>query len=96
MKKIISLVFLMVSFNSLANFWPNTGWNYGTDVCVAQTVCPNGQPIYCTVYGLNNRYGQSQLCRTRVVPGQFIHCQGYSQDFYGYWNPVNIPISCGW
>ena len=100
MKKLLFLLSVL-SLSSYAQV-VDTRWQYGNQVCRAQTVCLNGRVISCQTVALN--YGNfvgnniNALCRTRVVPGQFIHCQGYSDrpNVFGQVSfiPTNLPVSC--
>jgi hypothetical protein len=106
MRKLKLLLMFVVCYSFTANaYYPQRGvnqsWQYSSTVCNAITMCPNGMKIYCTAYGMN--YGNvpsymSNSCRTRVVPGRSVQCQGYAQqvDAWGnyVWASVNIPISC--
>lgn len=100
MKVLMVLSFLMLSFSSMGQV-VNTGWSYHPAKCVAQTVCPNGRLITCSTVGFN--YGNAprtlnNMCRTRVVPGRFVHCQGFADqvDILGrlVFTPANYPVSC--
>ncbi|MFT6632935.1 MAG: hypothetical protein ACJAS4_002903 [Bacteriovoracaceae bacterium] len=102
--KLILLLVVFYSFGANAYNQPhgyNQRWQYSSTVCSAVTRCPNGLKIYCTVYGMN--YGNvpsymSNSCRTRVIPGRSVQCQGYAQqvDAWGnyVWASANIPLSC--
>jgi len=86
------------AFEKITGFEKNY-WNQSANVCYAQTVCPNGMPIYCQVYGYqyvaNGAF--SNACNWFVIPGQGVRCQGYQQQMgpYGYfWAWVDIPVSC--
>lgn len=101
MKKGLLILALAIGFSSAYAQYVNTNWVYNRTACTAQTVCPNGKLITCKTVGFN--YGNApaynnNLCRSRVVPGQFIQCQGFSDqpNVFGGINfvPTNIPISC--
>ncbi len=104
MKKFLLIIVFLSSFQVFAygtNYSVNSNWVYNSSSCRAMTVCPNGMRIYCETFWMN--YGNvpsymSNMCRTRVVPGQFIQCQGYVQqiDAWGNmtWSQANIPLSC--
>jgi hypothetical protein len=79
----------------------DTRWQFGSPVCKAYTVCPNGTPIWCQTVSYN--YGNApataaNLCRTRVIPGQFIQCQGFADQLDSWGNtifiPIDLPVSC--
>jgi hypothetical protein len=76
-----------------AFFW-NSSYNY----CQAQTVCPNGEPIYCQVYGsAMTPFGAGQACQWMVFPGQAVRCSGYVQQFGPFgaqWIWADLPVSC--
>ena len=99
-KGLVLFIILTASASSFAQF-VNTAWVYGNTKCAAQTDCPNGKRISCQTVALNYGYAPAvpnNLCRTRVVPGQFIQCQGYSDrpNAFGQiqFVPTNIPVSC--
>ena len=101
--------FLLVSLFVFASFFTsntsaqyvNANWQYNPTKCVAETICPNGTIINCATVGFN--YGNAprvvnNMCRTRVIPGRLVHCQGFADrvDMYGrvVFVPVNIPVRC--
>lgn len=101
MRKLIVLICTLMMTSSLFAQVVNTNWQYNTSVCKAQTQCVDGRVIWCQTVGFN--YGNAprvlnNMCRTRVVPGQFVHCQGFSDqvDAFGrvVFVPANIPVSC--
>lgn len=100
MKKILFALLVMTSSLGASAQFVNTNWIYNTS-CTAQTVCPGGKIITCRTVARN--YGNTfavpnNLCRSRVVPGQFVQCQGYSDtpNVYGgvSFVPTNIPVTC--
>lgn len=100
MKKLLLIVSLLLTSSVFAQV-VNTNWVYNSNVCRAKTVCPDGRVIWCQAVGFN--YGNAprvpnNLCRSRVVPGSFVHCQGFSDqvDNFGrlVFVPVNLPVSC--
>lgn len=99
MQKILILAFLIstAAFSQVVN----TNWQYHPRMCRAETVCSDGRVIWCQTVGFN--YGNApatynNMCRTRVVPGALVHCQGYSDqvDAFGrvVFVPTNLPVSC--
>ena len=99
-KMLLAVMVTMFSFGAYAQF-ANTNWVYNNRACTAQTVCPNGKLITCKTVAFN--YGNApavpnNLCRSRVVPGQFIQCQGYSDAPNAFGGvtfvPTNIPVTC--
>ena len=101
MKKLMLLISTLILSSSLYAQVVNTNWQYNTNVCKAQTVCANGKVIWCQTVGFN--YGNAprvlnNMCRTRVVPGQLVHCQGFSDQVNNFGRivfvPANIPVSC--
>ena len=100
MKLFYFIVISLISSSSFANYI-NTNWQYNSGFCAAETYCYNGRRISCQVVSFN--YGNAprtinNLCRTRVVPGRFVHCQGYADriNSFGqtFFVPVNLPVSC--
>jgi len=100
MKKIFLVALVLMSTSVFAQY-VNTNWQYNTSVCIAKTICPNGAEIWCKTIGFN--YGNAprtlnNMCRTRVIPGQFVQCQGFSDqvDAWGrvVFVPANLPVSC--
>lgn len=101
MKKIlIATLVITASFQASAQF-ANTNWVYNRVACTAQTVCQNGKVLTCRTVGFN--YGNApavanNLCRSRVVPGQFIVCQGYSDAPNAFGGvtfvPTNLQVTC--
>lgn len=111
MKKVILLLSLVMSFSLFsaeqnmsvemksANFYP---WQSSATVCAATTRCPNGMVASCRVYGhswSSIPTGMYNSCTWRVVPGRFVHCQGYQQVYNPLyrmymWQWVNIPVRC--
>ena len=99
-KTLLSLLVMVSSVGAFAQY-VNTNWVYNRVACTAQTTCPGGKVITCRTVGFN--YGNApavanNLCRSRVVPGQFIQCQGYS-DTPNAWGgitfvPTNLPVTC--
>jgi|LULF01.1.fsa_nt_gb hypothetical protein len=80
---------------------PNPIWRQSSTVCHAQTICPNGVPISCVAYGMNYSNVPSRManmCRSRVVPGYMVHCQGYTQQIGPWgrriWAAADMPIRC--
>lgn len=100
MKSLLTVLVLGFSLSSFAQV-VNTGWVYHPSKCVAQTQCPNGQVITCSTVGFN--YGNAprninNMCRSRVIPGRFIQCQGYADTINALGQlvfvPANYPVSC--
>lgn len=101
MKKMFLLLSLTLMTTSVFAQYVNTNWVYNTKLCRAETICPNGAKIWCQTVGFN--YGNAprtlnNMCRTRVVPGQLVHCQGFSDkvDALGriVFVPANLPVTC--
>lgn len=111
MKKFILLVTFVMSFSLFAseqnmsmemkgvNMYP---WQTSTTVCAASTRCPNGMIASCKVFGYAYNTmpgGMYNSCTWRVVPGRFVHCQGYQQVYNPLyrmymWQWVNVPVRC--
>lgn len=101
MKTVMLLLSLMILSSTAFAQYVNTSWQYHPVKCPAQTVCPNGSVITCQTVGFN--YGNAprnynNMCRSRVVPGYSVHCQGYADqvDIYGriIFVSANIPVTC--
>lgn len=76
-------------------------WINSMTTCSAYTFCPNGKKIWCTTFGASHVNVPAHLtnnCRSGVILGQAVRCQGYiaQRDFYGrtFWGFVDIPVSC--
>lgn len=100
MKKLLVLISLLGALSAQAQV-VNANWIYHPVQCLAETTCPNGRVIRCATVGFN--YGNAprhinNMCRSRVIPGQFIHCQGFADqtDQFGrlVFVPANYPVSC--
>ncbi|MBD65561.1 MAG: hypothetical protein CME62_10160 [Halobacteriovoraceae bacterium] len=100
MQKIILIATFVLTTSAMAQI-VNTNWQYNRKACRAETICPNGRPIFCQTVGF--RYGNApaipnNMCRTRVVPGQLVHCQGYADKVNAFGQivfvPVNLPVAC--
>ncbi len=104
MKTFLLLISFAYSSLTLAQYYPqmpNMNWQQSYTTCAAQTICPNGRQINCVVRGMNYSNVPSYMdnrCRWKVVPGRFIHCQGYAltTDRWGNtaWAQADIPIHC--
>lgn len=101
MKKMFLLLSVTLFASSAFAQYINTNWVYNTRVCRAETICPDGKKIWCQAVGFN--YGNAprtpnNMCRTRVVPGRLVHCQGFADqvDAFGriVFIPANLPASC--
>lgn len=100
MKKLVLIALIAFSSISYSQI-VDTRWQYNMGTCRAQTVCPNGTPIWCQAVAFNYGNAPATLnnsCRTRVVPGALVHCQGFADqvDAFGrlVFVPVNLPVSC--
>ncbi len=75
-------------------------WASSYHVCHATTVCPNGMPIFCQVYGAQAMGGfgsYANACRWFVIPGRAVRCQGYVQQMGPmglFWTWVDYPVAC--
>lgn len=86
-------------FEELFSSNQKSNWASSANVCQARTVCPNGMPIWCRVFGYqhvsNGRLNSS--CNWFVLPGRAVHCRGYQEVMtpYGYqWSWVDFPVRC--
>ncbi len=98
MKKLMISMLLLMSTGAFAGFG---GWVFNNSKCVAKTICPNGKVLTCSTVAANYGYGYqtpANFCRTRVIPGLAIQCQGFSDKptvFGGIsFVPTNFSLSC--
>lgn len=100
MKKLIVSMLLLMSAVASAGYG-HSAWIYNNSQCAAKTICRNGKVLTCKTvaakYGLGYQR-PANFCRTRVIRGVAIQCQGYSDQpnvFGGIrFVPTNISLSC--
>lgn len=86
-------------FSALAEQEESFYGNASYLICQAQTVCPNGMPIYCLVYGsqMISPAAGLQACQWWVLPGRAVRCAGFVQQagpMGAFWAWVDVPVSC--